>query len=151
MLPSFVCLWCCLVLDPGHRQRAKPGEEPGDLGKIRSKLLQFLRRSQHYEAFAHISSFPDDGECRLALPLLQIFSFTILYFILLSSPPALSISLPRLPPLPLSPSHTPICPLASSHQTCLKSGLSCCLGWADMEVALAIYAHVLKEPVMAEE
>ena len=32
-----------IVLDPGHRQRAKPGEEPGDLGKIRSKAVTTLR------------------------------------------------------------------------------------------------------------
>ena len=47
----------------GHRQRAKPGEEQGKLGKLRSKLLKFLHKSQHYEAAAHISSFPIDGAC----------------------------------------------------------------------------------------
>ena len=150
MLPSFVCLWCCLVLDPGHRQRAKPGEEPGDLGKIRSKLLQFLKRSQHYEAFAHISSFPDDGECRLALPLLQIFSFTILCFITSITPCSFHISPTpsSCPSLPLPYPHLPSCllpPDLFEERALLLSRLG------RHEVALAIYAHVLKEPEMAEE
>ena len=46
----------------GHRQRAKPGQEQGELGVMRRKLLDFLRKSQHYVAADHISSFPQDGE-----------------------------------------------------------------------------------------
>ena len=44
------------------RQRARAGEEPGVLGVLRTKLLQFLRSSRHYKAAEHISSLPDDGQ-----------------------------------------------------------------------------------------
>jgi hypothetical protein len=77
------------------RQRARAGEEPGMLGVLRTKLLQFLRSSRHYKAAEHISSLPDDD---------------------LFEERALLLS--RL----------------GRH-----------------ELALAIYAHVLKDPSMAEE
>jgi hypothetical protein len=77
------------------RQRARAGEEPGELGVLRTKLLQFLRTSRHYKAAEHISSLPDDD---------------------LFEERALLLS--RL----------------GRH-----------------ELALAIYAHVLKDPALAEE
>ena len=54
-----------LLLFSGHKPRVKPGEEPGNLGKLRTKLLRFLRKSHHYVAAEHISSFPQDGESSL--------------------------------------------------------------------------------------
>ena len=41
--------------------QAKAGQEPGELGKIRKKLLNFLETSQHYVPAELISSFPSDG------------------------------------------------------------------------------------------
>lgn len=46
----------------GDRQRDKPGEEQGELGKLRAKLLKFLHKSRHYNAADHITSFPQDGK-----------------------------------------------------------------------------------------
>lgn len=45
------------------RQRARAGEEPGELGVLRTKLLKFLDTSRYYVAAEHISSFPQDGTC----------------------------------------------------------------------------------------
>lgn len=42
------------------RPRAKAGEEPDELGLLRSKLLNFLQSSQYYEPEALISKFPPD-------------------------------------------------------------------------------------------
>ena len=43
------------------KAQAKAGQEPGELGKIRKKLLHFLETSQHYVPEELISSFPSDG------------------------------------------------------------------------------------------
>ncbi len=53
---SCVCVCVC----PG-KPRARAGEEPGDLGVLRTKLLRFLSTSKHYVAAEHITSFPPDG------------------------------------------------------------------------------------------
>lgn len=50
--------------NPSGRPRAKAGEEPGQLGYLRSKLLHFLQSSRHYEAESLISRFPGDGKSR---------------------------------------------------------------------------------------
>ena len=42
--------------------QARAGEEPGELGVLRTKLLRFLATSKHYVAAEHITSFPQDGE-----------------------------------------------------------------------------------------
>ena len=42
--PILVLFSPCLI---DHKQRAKAGEEPGELGKLRSKLLKFLAWSRH--------------------------------------------------------------------------------------------------------
>lgn len=47
------------------------GEEGGDLGDYRKKLLLFLEKSSCYEPSRLISDFPFDGEfcfCRLTKP-----------------------------------------------------------------------------------
>ena len=51
-------LWIYFVEE---KQKVKAGDEPGMLGVLRTKLLKFLRESQHYVAAEHISSFPQDG------------------------------------------------------------------------------------------
>ena len=51
-----------LTHTPGY-QRLKAGEEPGELGELRTKLLKFLNTSQHYDAAECICSFPRDGTC----------------------------------------------------------------------------------------
>ena len=43
------------------KAQAKAGQEPGELGKVRKKLLYFLETSQHYVPAELISSFPSDG------------------------------------------------------------------------------------------
>ncbi|XP_019851602.1 PREDICTED: vam6/Vps39-like protein [Amphimedon queenslandica] len=77
------------------RPRAKAGEEPGELGYLRSRLLHFLQSSKYYEPEGLISRFPQD----------DLFEEKALL-------------LGRL----------------GRH-----------------EIALALYAHVLKDPKMAEE
>ena len=51
-----------LTHTPGY-QRLKVGEEPGELGELRTKLLKFLNTSQHYDAAECICSLPRDGTC----------------------------------------------------------------------------------------
>jgi len=43
------------------KAQVKAGKEPGELGKVRRKLLRFLEESQHYIPAELISSFPSDG------------------------------------------------------------------------------------------
>ena len=50
-------LLCCI-----GRPRAKAGEEPDELGLLRSKLLNFLQSSKYYLAERLISQFPHEGE-----------------------------------------------------------------------------------------
>ncbi len=109
----------------GYKQRAKAGAEPGELGVLRTKLLTFLRQSQHYVAAEHISSFPQDGEGgeRGREEIYRQITYI-------------------LPSLPLSLTHS--LDLFEERALFLSR-----LG--RHEVALAIYAHVLKEPDMAEE
>lgn len=59
---EFTGFWFCVCVCTEHKQRAKAGEEPGELGKLRRKLLNFLTWSKHYEAAEHVSTFPRDGE-----------------------------------------------------------------------------------------
>ena len=47
------------------KAQAKAGQEPGELGKVRKKLLHFLETSQHYVPAELISSFPSDGTKQL--------------------------------------------------------------------------------------
>ncbi len=61
VLVVYNCLCVCVCVCAG-RGRERAGEEPGDLGVLRIKLLRFLETSQHYAAEQHISSFPPDGE-----------------------------------------------------------------------------------------
>ena len=51
-----------LTYAPGDQQ-PKAGEEPGELGRLRAKLLKFLDTSRHYDAAECISSLPRDGTC----------------------------------------------------------------------------------------
>ena len=44
------------------RPKAKAGEEPGELGLLRSKMLNFLHSSQHYEPEGLVSKFPMDSK-----------------------------------------------------------------------------------------
>ena len=43
------------------RPRAKAGSEPGELGFMRSKLLNFLESSKYYRPEDLISKFPESG------------------------------------------------------------------------------------------
>lgn len=43
------------------RPRAKAGEEPDQLGLLRSKLLNFLESSHYYQPETLISKFPSHG------------------------------------------------------------------------------------------
>ena len=43
------------------RPRSKAGEEPGQLGLLRSKLLNFLESSHYYQPETLISKFPSTG------------------------------------------------------------------------------------------
>ena len=43
------------------RPRAKAGSEPGELGFMRSKLLNFLESSKYYRPEDLISKFPENG------------------------------------------------------------------------------------------
>jgi hypothetical protein len=54
-----------LSLSPSDCQTLPAGDEPGELGVLRTKLLQFLQTSKHYEASMHISKFPKEGICPL--------------------------------------------------------------------------------------
>ena len=58
-----LCILSCSLShpsSPGHRVKA--GEEPGELGNMRRKLLQFIESSKHYQPQEHVTSLPRDGE-----------------------------------------------------------------------------------------
>ncbi len=55
----------CRLFYSAGKPRARAGEEPGDLGVLRTKLLRFLATSRHYVAAEHITSFPQDGEYQI--------------------------------------------------------------------------------------
>lgn len=50
-----------LILLTGHTPN-KAGEEPGELGALRKKLVWFLHKSRHYIPERLLTRFPTDGK-----------------------------------------------------------------------------------------
>ena len=58
----YVCVQVSLPHSSSPGRRPKAGEESGEAGKMRKKLLQFIESSKHYQPQEHVSSLPRDGE-----------------------------------------------------------------------------------------
>ena len=118
----------CILSHTLGRPRAKAGEEPDELGLLRSKLLNFLQSSQYYEPEALISNFPPDGEqYHVKFKSNHVTFMCLLYYMVL-------LILCRILFIDLFEERA----LLLGH-----------LGQHD--VALAIYAHVLHDPKLAED
>ena len=118
----------CILSHTLGRPRAKAGEEPDELGLLRSKLLNFLQSSQYYEPEALISKFPPDGEqYHVKFKSNHVTFMCLLYYMVL-------LILCRILFIDLFEERA----LLLGH-----------LGQHD--VALAIYAHVLHDPKLAED
>ena len=128
------------------RQRDRAGEEPGELGVLRTKLLKFLDTSKHYAAEEHISSLPMDGVCVFVCLSVCVYAcacvctcvcacvcvcykyvsmrtFVSEHFIKLCL-----YEMAMNPPPPPPPLMLPTAPLS---QTYLRRGLCCSLVWVD--------------------
>lgn len=54
-------MWCLVSLK--GKSPVPAGEEMGELGEYRQKLLMFLEISSYYDPGRLICDFPFDGEC----------------------------------------------------------------------------------------